>query len=102
MKRVINTIGETVNIADINDEKFYAFRSYTSGVVGVIHRESFDRGNFKPYVTRCFTNGNSYSWAECQRLSDVINRLLDSKGNSIKVFEFETFKEMAAWLAENS
>jgi hypothetical protein len=60
-----------------------------------ITRETFDKGNFTVRSTRNLTNANGYSGYSNPYLDGLIRMLVV---NDYKVYEFDSFDDLALWL----
>ena len=96
MKEVIVTKQKTVPASKVSQSKYYGIRD-TIGDRGFISRSEFDSGE---YIVLCrvdITMGNGYNVDSTQSLPKLITSLVSG---GIKVYEFDTYKELFKWLSE--
>jgi len=101
MKKVINSVPkEEVLLKDVDGDKYYG--AIISDWRGMVTRENYDFGAFHLKAIEEFTNGNGWGTTKDGEynkpsLKLLIQELLDKKH---KVYEFDTFLELATWAAE--
>jgi len=79
---------------DISEGKFYGSKEKTSEEKSVFHRQSFLADDYRAYSRRSFTQGNGYG--QKGTLIELIYTLRDFHD----IYQFDTAKELFAWLAE--
>ena len=103
MKQVIS---ETVpfgymRVHDVNQGKFYGVESYNSFMIpfekGFVTRERFAQGNFRVYSRESLTDGNGWYRFSFPTLVETIENVATYP--MMRIFEFDTAKELFAWLA---
>lgn len=96
MKKVVKvTPNNIVNTTDVSLTKYYGILCCDSK--GFISRTSYKHGNFIVYRETELTNGNYYI-INYKTLKDAIEAIIDYHNS--EVFEFNTAKELFAWLAK--
>lgn len=99
MRKVVDSINSNVVLVEnANPKKFYGFVNRTyNDQKGFICQDFFEKGLFRPRSTRQLTDGNG--WPQCtdKTLVGVIRNMMLF---GCDVNEFDTFEEMALWLAQ--
>ena len=98
MKEVITEIPQVNirNVAETTPSKYYAFRHRKSGMTGFIVQAVYCQGCFHALSSEGLTYHNTFPDYKADCIVDIISNLLKD-GN--KVYEFDTAKEMFAWLS---
>lgn len=98
MKEVITvkTKQKTIEASKVSPSKYYGVRD-SVGDRGFITRSEYESGNYIVLCTPGVTEGNGYNVNTTESLSELITSLVNSK---IKVYEFDTHKELFKWLSE--
>lgn len=100
MKKVIITEEPPTNVVDVSKastNKFY-LAEFGRNNIGIIIRHSKDY--FAPVTAYSgFTNGETYYAFQGDSLFECIRLCIR---NGASVHEFDTFKEMAKWIIENT
>lgn len=99
MKEVFSANKDCVLASEVSTDKYYGVKGSFSPK-GFISRENFHSGNFIPRCSKCLTAGNNWPDFYSNCLTTVIIRMLESKNEQYEIFEFDTAKELFAWLAE--
>ena len=100
MKKVINeTLKNEVYIDNVSIDKCYGIRNLNSGIIGFIHQEQFNHGDYVAAVMspNGVTKGNTFCNVQAATLSGTIQAALYSRSD---VFEFDTSNELLVWLAD--
>jgi hypothetical protein len=88
------------NVGDVSDDKYYGINELGTAF-GVVSRDDFQSG---PWTARCgssFTKGNSWDRnVPFETLYDCIHWLIGGTV-TFQVFEFDSFKELCAWIAND-
>jgi hypothetical protein len=93
---VVKTKQKTIEASKVSPTKYYGVHD-TIGDRGFITRSEFESGDYIVLCTVDITRGNGYNVDSTRFLSELITSLI-SKG--IKVYEFNTYKELFKWLSE--
>jgi len=97
MKKVINTDRDTVNVSEVDSDKFYGFVQNHTNLKGFISRISYCSGDYQAKAITDLTEGNSWPIHTRSNLKDAIDNLLNK---NFTVYQFDTSKELFTWLAE--
>ena len=99
MKEVITTQipAETVLAENARDSKFYGVSNKSSRTKGFISRDSLDSGLYRARCSSSLTEGNLWPCQSSSVLSHTVAALAGRE--CFEVFEFDTAKELFAWLA---
>jgi len=98
MKEVITvkTKQKTVEASKVSSIKYYGVLDSVKDR-GFITRSEFESGDYIVLSTVEVTEGNGYFTDTTESLSELITSLVNS---GIKVYEFDTYKELFKWLSE--
>jgi len=99
MKKVVLEKPEVavVELLNVNTNRYYGV-SNKNGLKGSLTRRNFYNGQYSAFCCQSVTKGNAWDGHDSEKLVDVIKNLISS--SLFTVYEFETSKELFAWLAE--
>jgi hypothetical protein len=105
MKQVLSKSPENTAVAyscNCSDDKYYgiSLKSQPKTPVGFVTREGFRRGNYLALAVNHLTEGNNYDAYRAERLEDFLNMLISN--SRFLVYEFDSNRELFAWLANRS
>ena len=98
MKEVITvkTKQKTVEASKVSPIKYYGVLDSVKDR-GFITKSEYESGDYMVLGTDGITEGNGYYTDTTESLSELITSLVNS---GIKVYEFDTYKELFKWLSE--
>jgi hypothetical protein len=98
MKEVITvkTKLKTIEASKVSPNKYYGVLD-NAGDRGFITRSEYESGDYIVLCTYGVTAGNGYYAETTESLSELVTSLVNSE---VKVYEFDTYKELFKWLSE--
>ena len=86
---------KTTSVSNAAENKYYGAQK--DDCKGLVVRKNYNHDDFTILATDEITNGNGWGDYDCHHLTDFLDNLIE---DDFTVYEFSTFKELFAWLAE--
>ena len=101
MKKVVKKVTPEMEVAidQVSSVKYYGVLAYSSRNRGFITRFPYWSGSFVALCSSKVTSGNNWDSYTSNTLSEFISTLL--RNGFFTIYEFDTARELFAWVAES-